>query len=120
MTSPKEPTQKRKKTTPVKLSIFEAGLFRQYLSVLLIFVLFLSQTIQVSWFDKALADAKDYRDIVSVIVDEDSYNQLRPKIRRYAEDIQSELKTTRVSIIVTPKNIRPEIVAAHNEKLYYE
>lgn len=25
-----------------------------------------------------------------------------------------------MSIIVTPKNIRPEIIAAHNEKLYYE
>lgn len=88
MISPKEPTQKRKSRIPAKLSVFEAGLFRQYLSVLLIFVLFLSQTIQVSWFDKADADATDYRDIVSLIVDEDSYNQLRPKIRRYAEDIQ--------------------------------
>ncbi len=88
MILPKEPIQKRKKHIPVRTSIFEAGFFQRYISVALIFILFLSQTIQVSWFDKAEADATDYRDVVSLIIDEDTYNQLRSKVRRYAEDIQ--------------------------------
>jgi hypothetical protein len=121
MISLKELIHKRKKsqsTTQSENSRF--GFFHRYLSASLIFILFLSQTVQVSFFDRADANADDYRDIVSVIVDEDTYNQLRPKIRRYAEDIQWYLKATRVNILVTPADIRPEVIAAHNEKLYYE
>jgi hypothetical protein len=62
--------------------------FHQYTSAILIFLLFVSQTIQVSFFDKAKADANDYRDIVSIIVDRDTYAAERSKITRYAEDIQ--------------------------------
>lgn len=120
MTLSQEPIQKRKRATPTKSKSSSFGFFRRYLSAVLIFILFLSQTVQVSFFDRAKADATDYRDIVSIIVDEDTYSQLRGKIRRYSEDVQGYLKATRVSIIVTPSTIRPEIVAAHNEKLYYE
>ena len=94
--------------------------FHQYISVILVFVLFLSQTIHISFFDRTEAATTDYRDVVSLIVDEDTYNALRPKIRQYANDIQGYLKSTRVSIFVSPSNARPEILAAHNEKLYYE
>jgi hypothetical protein len=93
---------------------------QQYTSVILVFVLFLSQSIQVSFFDTTEAATTDYRDIVSIIVDEDTYSALRPKIRLYAEDIQNTLKSTRVSIFVAPQNARPEVIAAHNEELYYE
>lgn len=120
MISPKKPLQKTKKAplSESKKSIF--GFFHRYLSVALIFILFISQTIQVSFFDRASARSDDYRDIVSLIIDEDTYSSLRSEVRQYASDIQGYLKSTRVSIIVTPSDIRPEVVAAHNEKLYYE
>lgn len=66
----------------------EIGLFRQYVSAFLIFALVISQTVQVSFFDSATAAVEDYRDIVSIVVDEDTYDTLRSQIRRYAEDIQ--------------------------------
>lgn len=92
----------------------------QYTSAVLIFVLFLSQTINVTFFDKTEAATTDYRDIVSIIVDEATYSALRPKIRTYANDIQGYLKNTRVTLFVAPSNARPEVIAAHNEELYYE
>ena len=65
----------------------DTGLFQQYISAFLIFALIVSQTIQVSFFDQADAAIADYRDIVSIVVDEDTYGELRTSIRRYAEDI---------------------------------
>jgi hypothetical protein len=117
MISLQELIQKRKAHRPTK---WRFGYFHRYLSSILIFILFLSQTVQVSWFDRADAWATDYRDIVSLVVDKDTYSQLRPKVLRYAADIQWYLKATRVDILVTPADIRPEVIAAHNEKLYYE
>ena len=92
----------------------------QYTSAVLIFVLFLSQTIHVSFFDKTEAATTDYSDIVSIVVDEDTYSALRVKIRRYANDIEGYLKNTRVTLFVAPSTARPEVIAAHNEQLYYE
>lgn len=93
---------------------------RQYTSAVLIFLIFISQTIHVSFFDRTEAATTDYSDVVSIIVDEDTYNELETKIEVYANDIQEYLKSTRVSIFVAPSNARPEVIAAHNEKLYYE
>lgn len=65
--------------------------FQKHLSVFLIFCLLVSQTIQVSFFDQIEAKTEDYRDIVSIVVDEDTYDALSSKIKRYSEDIQSYL-----------------------------
>ncbi len=94
--------------------------FRQYTSAILIFLLFISQTIHVSFFDRASADTDDYRDVVSIIIDDETYDALGGKVRTYANDIQEYLKNTRVSIIVTTGDTPPEVIAAKNEKLYYE
>lgn len=94
--------------------------FEKYTAAILIFLLFVSQTIHVSFFDRADATLADYRDIVSVFVDRETYADLRTEIRQYADDIAGYLKMTRVSIFVVPSWTRSEAIASQNEKLYYE
>lgn len=93
--------------------------YQKYTSAILIFLLFLTQTIQVSFFDRTDAATEDYHDLVSIIVDADTYGSLKSEIKQYSTDIQSYLGSTRVSLFVVPKNTPPEAIAAQNEKLYY-
>jgi hypothetical protein len=58
------------------------------ISSCLIFLILTSQTVQVSFFDEAEARPEDYRDIVSIFVDEETYDATETKIKRYASDIQ--------------------------------
>lgn len=74
----------------------------------------------MSFFDVSEAATTDYHDIVSLVVDQDTYSALSGPIKRYAEDIQGYLGSTRVSLYIVPKNTAPEVIAAQNEKLYYE
>lgn len=94
--------------------------FKEHLSIFLIFCLLVSQTIQVSFFDRTEAAADDYRDLVSIVVDRETYGKLSGKIKRYSEDVQGYLGNTRVSLFVVPKDTPPEAIAAQNEKLYYD
>ena len=94
--------------------------YKSHLSVFLIFCILVSQTIQVSFFDPIEAAPEDYRDIVSIIVDEETYDQYGSKVKRYSEDIQSYLGDTRVTLLVVPEDAPVQSIAAANEKLYYE
>lgn len=94
--------------------------WRQYIATTLIFALLLSQTIRVDFFSEAQASQDKYRDIVSIVVDRDTYREIRPQITRYAEDIQSYLGSTRTSILVVDTGTSPAQIAAQNEKFYYE
>ena len=94
--------------------------WQKYLSVMLIFTLLVSQTIRVDFFDDAAASPEQYRDVVSLFVDRDTYGQLATKIRRYANDIQGYLSATRVSVFVVDADTPVESIASRNEKLYYE
>lgn len=73
------------------LDFFERIPFKKTISIFLIFAILVSQTIRWDFFLDASADIKDYRDIVSLIVDQETYKELRPEISRYAEDIQKYL-----------------------------
>lgn len=94
--------------------------WRQYISSFLIFVLLISQTIHISFFDSAEASIQQYRDIVSLFVDRETYTENRSKIMQYSSDIQSDLGSTRVNLIIVEPGIDPAKIAAENEKLYYE
>jgi hypothetical protein len=72
----------------------------KYIAGFLIFTLLFLQTIRVEFFSSATAKEEDYRDIVSIFVDTDTYASLRPKILRYAEDIQSYLGEARATLYV--------------------
>jgi hypothetical protein len=92
----------------------------QYIATFLVFVLIVSQTIHVDSFYRADASQAVYRDIVSVFVDSDTYKASRAKINRYAEDIQSYLGSTQVSLYIIDDTTPVQTIAAQNEKLYYE
>lgn len=83
-----EPQSSVKISLVMKFKKKSFSFIHQYISAVLIFLLFISQTIHVSFFDKIEAATTDYRDIVSIIVDESTYNNLRGQIRTYANDIQ--------------------------------
>jgi hypothetical protein len=95
--------------------------WKKYISALLIGILVFSQTVRVDFFDSALATSEDdYRDIVSIIVDETTYSQLQSKIKNYANNIQGYLGSTRVSLIIVKSWVEPARIASMNEKLYLE
>lgn len=100
--------------------IFWNRSFQKLTSFLLITFLLLSQTIRVSFFDEVTAQADQYRDIVSIWIDRDSYDALKSRVDRYAEDIQSSLGSTRVALYIISDRTTPAQIAAVNEKLYYE
>ncbi len=94
--------------------------WRQYIATALIFTLLVSQTIRVDFFSEAEASQDAYRDIVSIVVDRDTYDVLDTEIKRYAEDIQTYLGSTRTAILVVDPDTAPAQIAAQNERLYYE
>ena len=85
---------KRKERIERRANTPKFAFFQRFTSTILIFLLFLSQTIHIELFDRADADAFAYRDIVSVIVDRDTYSALGGtfgiggQIEQYAKDIQ--------------------------------
>jgi hypothetical protein len=94
--------------------------FQKTIAALLVMMILISQTVHVDFFDRADAGPENYRDIVSIIVDRDTYKQERTKIMRYASDIAGYLGGVRTSIMVIDPSTRPATIAAKNEKLYYE
>ena len=47
--------------------------YKKYIAGFLVSVILISQTIHVDFFDRAEAGPENYRDIVSIIVDRDTY-----------------------------------------------
>lgn len=89
--------QKRKERIEKRANTPQFGFFQRFASTILIFLLFLTQTIHVDFFDSAVAESDEYRDIVSIIVDDETYSALggafgfSNKVSQYAEDIQKYL-----------------------------
>lgn len=92
----------------------------KFLAMLLIFALIFSSTFHFTFFGTANAESDQYRDIISILVDNKTHQSLRGKIDRYAQDIQKKLGSTRTVISVIDENTTPAMIAAQNEKLYYE
>ena len=99
---------------------FEKIPYKKYISALLIFFLLITQTIRIDFFGTVNANAESYRDIVSIVVDRNTYGSLRNKINQYAEDIQGYLGGTRTQIIVVDADVTPAQIATKNEELFYE
>jgi hypothetical protein len=94
--------------------------FQKYISASLVALLLISQTIRVDFFDDVSADPTKYRDIISIIVDRDTFSSVGSAVRTYASDIQSYLGGTRVSLLVIDPGTPPAVIAARNERLYAE
>jgi len=93
-------------------------------SFFLIFFLLFSFTIRIPleiffWYN-AYAWDKDFYNLVSIIVDEDTYDEVRTKLVRYSRDIQGVLENTRVVILPTPSDASALDIASLNESLFFE
>jgi len=68
----------------------------------------------------AFAGEKDFYNLVSIIVDEETYPEIKSKLVRYSQDIQNTLEDTRVVILPTPSTASVVDIASLNESLYFE
>lgn len=97
---------------------------KKIISGFLIFFLLFSITFQIpilQYFSaETYADEKDFYNLVSIIVDEDSYDAVKGKITRYSRDIQAKLENTQVVILPTPSTASALDIASLNESLYLE
>ncbi|MBC7503535.1 VCBS repeat-containing protein [Candidatus Gracilibacteria bacterium] len=94
--------------------------FQKTIAAVLVMMILVSQTIHVDFFDSVLAGPENYRDIVSIVVDRDTYAAERSRVLRYAGDIAGYLGGVRTSILVVAKDTPVATIATKNEKLYYE
>lgn len=98
--------------------------FQKIISFSLIFFLLFGFTIRVPFVaffgSQTYAESEDFYNLVSIIVDEDVYDDVRSKLIRYTQDIQWVLENTRVVILPTPSTATAFDIASLNEKLYYE
>lgn len=97
---------------------------KKIISGSLIFFLLFSISVQIpllQYFSaETYADEKDFYNLVSIIVDEDSYEQIKGKLTRYSRDIQAKLENTQVVILPTPSTASVVDIASLNESLYLE
>ncbi len=96
---------------------------QKFISFLLIFSIFFSFTFQVSFFSFLqtifASDSKTYN-IVSLIVQEEIYDNIKNSVKKYAQNIQKTIPNTKTIIIPTPSDTNPFNIASLNEKLYFE
>lgn len=78
-------------------------------------------TVRLPFFDfKTFAWDEDYYNIVSIIAEDNVYNELKSEIERYSKDIQWVLENTKVIIFPTPKDTNAFNIASLNESLYFD
>ncbi|MDD3145600.1 MAG: hypothetical protein PHV23_05865, partial [Candidatus Gracilibacteria bacterium] len=95
--------------------------FQKFLSSFLIFSLLSGITFKIPFFDfLASASGSEYYDLVSIIVDEDTYSDISSELKRYSKDISNVLENTKVVILPVPKTATSYDIASMNEALYYE
>ncbi|MDP2089997.1 MAG: FG-GAP-like repeat-containing protein [Candidatus Gracilibacteria bacterium] len=92
--------------------------FQKFISSFLIFSLLFSISFRVPFNFDTFAGSSDFYNLVSVIVDEDTYDELKSEINRYSKDIQGVLENTKVVILPTPVNTPAFNIASLNESLY--
>lgn len=93
-------------------------------SLFLICFLLFSFTLRIPselfFASRAYAGEKEFFNLVSILVDEESYDEVKSKLVRYSRDIQGRLENTRVVILPTPSNASVLDIASINESLFYE
>lgn len=91
------------------------------ISVLTLSVLLLGPTVRfVDLSSEASADVVESTNLVSLIVEEEAWDELDDEITQYADDIRSRLPNTRAVIFTVSSDLNPYQIASLNERLYYE
>ena len=97
--------------------------FQKTISGALIFSLLFSISFRIPLrffgLETSAAEGPMYN-LVSLLVEQDIYNEVKSKVQRYATDIQKQLENTKVVIVPTPTNAHPFTIASLNESLYYD
>ena len=95
--------------------------FQRFTSFFVLFFFFFSSTIHFPISESSVfADDEWYKNIVSIIVNEEMYPSLRWSLSIYANNISNQLENTKVIILPTPKDATPYEIASLNESLYFE
>lgn len=94
---------------------------QKFTSFLLIFLLLFGITFQFSslqfWVS---ASSNNIYDLVSIIIDEETYKEVESEIKRYSKDISNVLENTKVVVLLIPENTSPFKIASMNEALYFD
>ncbi|MDR1988348.1 MAG: hypothetical protein LBQ24_06600 [Candidatus Peribacteria bacterium] len=94
---------------------------QKFISGLLIFSLLFSITFRFPLPNFLVsADSNEIFDLVSIIVDEDTYSKLKSEVDRYGKDVSSVLENTKTVILPISKGTTAFQIASMNESLYYE
>jgi len=97
---------------------------KKIISGALIFFLLFSITLHVPFLQyfstPAFAQEKEFYNLVSLIVDQDTYDSIKVQLRDYSQDIQAKLENTQVVIFPTPSDASVLDIASLNESLYLE
>nr|MDD3720153.1 VCBS repeat-containing protein [Candidatus Gracilibacteria bacterium] len=125
-----------KKKNPLKfikiedfISVFvgprnDYSLSQKIISFILISFLLFNIGLRVPFIEffnyKVNAENKEFYNLVSIIVDDNIYGDVKSKLSRYARDIEGVLDNTKVVIIPTPHNASSFQIASLNESLYFE
>lgn len=95
--------------------------FQKFLSSFLIFSLLSGITFKIPFFDFLVsASWNEYYDLVSIIVDEETYSDIDSELKRYSKDISNSLENTKVIILPVPKDATSYDIASMNESLFFE
>ncbi len=96
---------------------------QKFISYLLIFSILFTQSISINflWFITQIFAWNENRiNLVSILVEDSKYDELKNSIDTYAKNIQNTLENTRVVIVPTPSNANPYTIASINEKMFFE
>jgi len=90
---------------------------------LIIFSLLFSIAFRVpffGFFSQAEAKNKDFYNLVSIIVKQDTYDKLSTSLNTYSKDLQANLENTKVIILPVPNDSSTFSISSLNESLFLE
>ena len=91
------------------------------IAYVLLFAFFLQISVNIPWIASLVfARESSFYNLVSVIVDEKTYNEVKSELDTYSRDISSNLENTRVVVLPVPEDASPFSIASINEALYFD
>lgn len=105
----------------IKNKIMKYTKIQKFISSFIIFSLLFSITFRIPLFNySAFAWDEDFYNLVSIIIDEETYDEIESEVKRYSKDISWVLENTKVVILPVPTDVKPFDISSMNESLYYD
>ena len=91
------------------------------ISYLLLFLFFVNISVNIPpIFSLVLAQNREFHNLVSSIVPEKTYSEIKTDLVRYSNDISANFENIQVVILPVPENATPFEIASINEALYFD